>query len=157
MGFITRIQSKSPESRALYGFWIASVVTGSIALVWLTTVPAKLSNVSSEDAVPIGDLGDVINDAKQQAATVVESTEDVSRETEAEETLSRLIELREKNEATIMATTTEVNSVVEDGATTTDTISPVEADNDVNIVVEEEKEPAKRVILIGTTTTPKTE
>ena len=50
MDLLTRLRSKSPLIRAQYALGTAGVVTGIIALVWISALPARFAG--------IGDLGE---------------------------------------------------------------------------------------------------
>ncbi len=161
MGFITRIQKKSPEIRTLYAFWVALIITGIITLVWFTALPAKLKTVSTKESVPVQEIGDVFEEAKEQAAAVIDSTrgEDVKENNEGDtgEALSRLTELRKQQEAALEATTTESAITSENTTTSTDIEMVEEEIMEENEPIVEEAEPVRRVILIGTTTIQKSE
>ena len=43
MSLLGRIRTKSKEERAWYSFLIASITTGIIAIVWITTIPARFT------------------------------------------------------------------------------------------------------------------
>ena len=52
MDFLTRLRLKSPLVRAQYAIGTASVVTGIIALVWLSTLPARFADLEEPEVAP---------------------------------------------------------------------------------------------------------
>ncbi len=71
MSFLFDLQSKSSATKARYAFVFASLVTGFIAIVWFTTIPARFSEVKSEEKKEGGTQADFLNDTKSQLGNIV--------------------------------------------------------------------------------------
>lgn len=49
MSFLTNLQSKSSTVKGQFAFVFASVITGLIGIVWMSTVPARFSEVTAKN------------------------------------------------------------------------------------------------------------
>jgi hypothetical protein len=49
MSFLRDLQSKSQTAKANYAFAFASVITGLIVIVWISTIPARFSNMKGNE------------------------------------------------------------------------------------------------------------
>jgi len=137
MSFIEKLRSRSPEAKQTVAFGSALAVTLAVALVWITTLPARFNEtgevpveekveqaaVAQEDKKGFGEtLSNTLSDVKAQFGAVAESFKRIS--TESEEN-------------------------------TPEEVAPeVEAEGEMRMEAEtpEAPESPKRVILIGTST-----
>jgi hypothetical protein len=51
MSFLRDLQSKSPTAKANYAFGFATVITGLIVMVWMSTIPARFSEMKGTEKV----------------------------------------------------------------------------------------------------------
>lgn len=131
MDFLTRIRSKSPFVRTQYALGTASVVTGIIAVIWISTVPARMAHVREFAASS--------TEAFSQNANVVQPTIATSTgETNALDSLGTY-----SDDST---TTTELEITPEAA-----TASPTEATPPPIVATPSTTAPAPKVIQIGTT------
>ncbi len=143
MSFLKNLQSKSPNTKAQYAFGIASGVTLVIAIVWVTTLPAQFAKLSSEEesADESADgITDFLSDTKDQLGNVIDATDiPTSIETNNLDALDMYEPVPENQEETY------TEPIVE------------EQKQDEPMKQEEATKTAPKVILIGTTTSQKTE
>ncbi len=130
-----RARRNDNSTKAQYAFVSASIVTGIIALVWITTVPAQFQSVVSKDVsdeeVQVkagGDLDSFIDEAKNQLGNVVNSVKDEGEKLDDTSALGSL-----GNESV----------VVETESAASDVLTEEFSEPDV---------PKTKMILIGTTT-----
>ena len=77
MGLLERIRNAGREAKARYAFIGASVITGAIALVWMSTLPGRFANVgeSVEDEAPeTAELRELWGETTEQLGEVIRST-----------------------------------------------------------------------------------
>jgi len=187
MSFLGNLQNKSKETKSQYAFGIASVVTGLIAIVWISTVPAQFAKLNIKEATPeekAPGLDSLISDTKSQLGSIIESTGDTVPEEVVSE-INKNLEASNLGTLDMNAPTPEIvdqgdasfgeNTSVTTGnlgqlevVTTTPpkdstpaTTSPSYVDNRVGTTTQ--KEPlivtpsVPKFILIGTTTSQKTQ
>lgn len=154
MDFWSRIQSKSSGVKTQYAFLVAGLVTGIIGVVWVSTLPARFSQMTASSETSLEDsedsLGfdDLINDTKSQLGSIIDTTkegleENVQPTTNLDSLGAPSVSEEEVSESGIPASTsTEPVAIIEPVATTTET---------------QEESKAPRMILIGTTTSQKVE
>lgn len=89
MSFLRDLQSKSQTAKAHYAFGFASMVTGLIALVWMSTIPARFAETSVQmntftEDVQEHDATAFLQTAKSQLGTIIDwnSTEPISESDE---------------------------------------------------------------------------
>jgi len=79
MSLWRKLQSKSSGIKAQYAFGIAGVITGFIAIIWISTVPARFAEIAPlEDMIAQEDTPDfqeIFNDSKSQLGNVIDSLE----------------------------------------------------------------------------------
>jgi hypothetical protein len=154
MDFWSRIQTKSSSVKTQYSFLIAGLVTGIIGMVWVSTLPARFSQMAasnetnSEESEDSLGLNDLFNDTKSQLGNIIDTTKESIEEVQPTTNLDSLgtpsVTENEVRENSIPArTSTEPVAVTEEIATTTPEPSY------------EAKAP--KMILIGTTTSQKEE
>ena len=82
MDFWSRIQTKSSNVKTQYSFLIAGLVTGIIGMVWVSTLPARLSQMAasgetnSEESEDSSGLNDLFNDTKSQLGNIIDTTKE---------------------------------------------------------------------------------
>ena len=69
MSFLQNLDAKSSATKGRYAFAFAAAITGAIAIVWISTIPARFAQVS-----PMGkqDPNGFVNDTKTQLGNVVD-------------------------------------------------------------------------------------
>ncbi len=75
VNFLKYIQSQSPDIKAYYTLGISGMVTGFIAIIWISTLPARFAEITpNEKQVNENSTGfaELIDDTKDQLGTVVE-------------------------------------------------------------------------------------
>ena len=154
MDFWARIQSKPSSVKTQYSFLVAGLVTGVITMVWVSTLPARFSQmavsneINSEDSEDSLGFSDLLNNTKSQLGNIIDTTkESIAEDSLTTESLDSLgapslSEGNVENEIVAPTSTTSV-ATVESVATTSSETSP------------EAKAP--KMILIGTTTSQKEE
>ncbi len=83
------LRSQSSETRARYAFVIALIVTGIIALVWSTTLPARFRNLDdlSKKNTPVSEqVGTNVDTTVSQLGSIIASQQTDSNDKEKEET-----------------------------------------------------------------------
>lgn len=148
MNFFTRLQSKSSDVKAQYAFVFASLITGLIGVVWMSTLSTRFSEFTASKPGITEDpnsLNDFVGEAKSQLGNVIDSTkENIINEIQPTTNLNSLgePEVTEDSvgEGLNPVTPTSLAPIVnsEIVATSTLEIQPERADS--------------RMILIGTTT-----
>lgn len=166
MSFLKYIHSKPQHVRRQYAFWFSVSITGFIALIWITTLPARFAsvNVSIDTHTDKGVRG-VLSDTKEQMANTIATqfqgltssksntettymdmlTEDVVDNTETTLDSNDFFPKNnavEMNENPLISTTTSV----------TNTSNEQDASTTVTDLV-----PPPKIILIGTTTIQRSE
>lgn len=76
MDFLERIRQKPPIVRAQYALGIAALVTSIIAVVWLSTLPARFANVGdfsdiASSTVPVTGMQDLFPQEQEPAPEIV--------------------------------------------------------------------------------------
>ncbi len=162
MDFLERIQSKPSNVKTQYAFGVASAITVIIAIVWMSTIPARFSEVSlkqTDSKEEKANLGDLVNDTKNQLGNVIGSVENLS-DTPSEPTNMDAINMEapatqeivpsaiggggEIVQRAVPTTTPVQENIPPPTPTTTEVTAPV---------VEDTPQNPPRVILIGTSTT----
>lgn len=156
MGFLSRIQEKNSDTKTWYAFFGATVVTGLIALVWVSTLPARFSGGISLDAKDTEAL-DMLDESTEEIGSVVSDTKSQ---------LGNLIQgMREESQQIMEGENTALDTMVTDEVAVpgmaTESESVPFAPEPAPIVEKEEEAPLPtpepRVILIGTTTSQKSQ
>jgi hypothetical protein len=76
----SKLQTKSAGVKAQYAFLVAFVVTGVIGAVWVSTLPARIAQISVSKQDGTGDssapneFNDLLNDTKSQLGNIIETT-----------------------------------------------------------------------------------
>jgi len=91
MSFFMRMQSKSSSTKAQFAFVTAGVITGIIAVIWVSTVPSRLremapTNIATDDTGN-DSFSKIITDSKEQLGNIIESTK---KPAEEEDTVSSM-------------------------------------------------------------------
>lgn len=78
MSFLKRIQSKSSAMKAQYAFGISGLVTGIIAMVWMSTIPAQFAAITPPEAENVAEedgqsFAELLNGAQDQLGNVIEA------------------------------------------------------------------------------------
>ncbi len=165
MNILKRIQEKDPVAKAQFSLLASGVVTGLIALVWMSTLPARIGNTISLDGKEHTEeqgskgLGSIIGEAKNQLGSLSDWKKQLEEEysTQSDSAMDSLMnETQEENtppparDALSPAPTSEavlppVESASIPVATTTSEAAPPEP------------VPPPKMILIGTTTNQKSQ
>ncbi len=80
MQFLNELRTKSPHVKAYYGLGFASAITGIIALVWMSTIPAQFSRqaqIDTDEETP-GIMDTFLQEGGEQLANVIETIPDGS-------------------------------------------------------------------------------
>ena len=143
VNFLKNLQSKSSTTKAQYAFGIASGITMVIAIVWVSTLPAQFARLSPEEGMndeSMDDVTDFLADTKNQVGNVIDATDmPESIETNNLDALNMYEPVPENREEV------QPEPVVE------------EEIQDEPVMQEEVPKTSPKVILIGTTTSQKTE
>lgn len=79
MSFWINVQSKSSAVKAQYAFGIAGVITGLMAIVWISTIPARFTGVAPQEELTTDgnaqNFQQLFNNSKDQLGNVIESIE----------------------------------------------------------------------------------
>ncbi len=165
MKFLKNVQSKSSVVKTHYALGISGAVTGIIALIWLSTIPAQFAaltppqNQDMNEDQDIGSFDSLLNDAKDQLGNVIDSTGQLAPLEVKTTNLDSLgtesliapdFGNDEQNVDQIAYPYVETGEMYQ-ASTTTPQIP--EDSTEVIKVPTHEDEPAPRMILIGTTTT----
>jgi hypothetical protein len=151
MGFISRLKEKPSHVKTQYAFVGAVVVTGAIALVWTTTLPARFGAISAsletvEENVDVASVQDGLGALLKKQELGGEPTESANTETytntEPEGALGGLTDWSEP----MVATTTNAP----DHGVVTNPPSPTQVPSATTTPPVTAPKPT--VILIGTTT-----
>lgn len=51
MSFLKNLENKSPTTKANYAFGFATVITGLIVIIWMSTIPARFSDMKGNEKV----------------------------------------------------------------------------------------------------------
>jgi hypothetical protein len=142
MSFLDHIRSKPREVRVSYAFGFAAVITGLIAVVWGSTLPARFSPPSSEDVSEKDSFGGFLDKTKSQLGSLIQTDAALENpntlpEPDPDSALGQLGS-RVANTDEVSASLNEVSRTEEKPA----------------ILIEERK---SKIILIATTTSQKTE
>lgn len=163
MSFLKRIQEKDSAAKAQFSLLASGVVTGLIALVWVSTLPARIGNTISLDGKEHTEeqdskgLGSIFGEAKNQLGSLADWKKQLEEESspQPDSAMGSLMnETQEENtpppalDTLSPATTSEavlppVESAPTPVATSTSEAAPPEP------------VPLPKMILIGTTTSPK--
>lgn len=163
MSILKRIQEKDPIAKAQFSLLASGVVTGLIALVWVTTLPARIGNSISLDGKDYtkeqteGGLGSIIGEAKNQLGSLADWKEQLEEQSEPnpDSAMGSLMdEVPQEDtpplasDSLLVGTTTEtVSPPMELAPTPTATATPA--------VAPTEPVPPPKMILIGTSTSQK--
>ncbi|QQR65385.1 hypothetical protein IPH92_02290 [Candidatus Kaiserbacteria bacterium] len=168
MGIFKRVQEKDPIAKTQFSLLAAGVMTGLIALVWVSTLPARIGDTISvdkqqraneESEESEGGLNSLIGETKNQLGSLMEWKEKLESETSPESDPAEdsiLDEVPTENTSSLaleslsVATTSEATSTPIESAPLLATSTPIE-------VVPVEPAPPPKIILIGTTTSQKPE
>ena len=66
MSFLQNLQSKSPTAKANYAFAFASIITGLIVIIWMSTIPARFSDMKGNKQAEKKDEGQKGLEAKAE-------------------------------------------------------------------------------------------
>lgn len=171
MGILERLASKNSTEKSHFSLIFAGVITGFIALIWITTLPAQMGNrislnsADSETAMventqeKKGELSNFLDDAKTQLGSILQWNQngDENGGENIPDNNSALGQLQSESAQNApegglqeMQTPTEVSSFETEGgfvesSTSTNFDNSEEGTNDPVSV------PAPKMILIGTT------
>lgn len=171
MNLWDHLESKSSSVKSQYAFGVASVVTILIALVWVSTLPARFAQkgpleVTTEEEK--NGFSELFNDTKNQLGNIIQGTQktDVPEvETKSLDALSMDTSPEESNSLGSSVAALHTTGVIEE--TSTGTSSSVEISNvgrttqvshepvvtpTTTPLVQPDVSASPRVILIGTTT-----
>ncbi len=157
MDFLERIQSKSSSVKTRYAFLGAGFVTVAIALVWMSTIPARFAQVSLNTEVKdekAPSLGELVNNTKNQLGNVIDSVDGID-ETNTEPTNMDSLNMQKSftpSETSGEAGNVQTVQIASTGTTTSETPIPVLTNEQETHQVLETPKSEGRVILIGTTT-----
>ena len=80
MKLLEHIKSKPSDVKAQYSALVAGIVTGAIAVVWVSTLPSRFAEIeapSTDTRDSMDKLGELIGDTKEQLGNVVGTSEAV--------------------------------------------------------------------------------
>lgn len=148
MSFLMRVKTKSPHVRKRYAVLIAAVITASIALVWVTTLPHRFSGSMPElsDVSISTDIDNLIFEAKEQVAQTITG---LSTSTQKTDNLDALRDSLMEHSGDPIAVEG-VATYDERALPATEHASEVAPPKESDVFVE--RTPTPTVILIGTTT-----
>ncbi len=149
---LERIRAKNADTKTQYALIGAGLVTGIIGLVWISTLPARFAekiNLSpdeeTQDLFEESGISGVVTDTKSQLGNIIDSIPsdeaEAPREVEVDGALGTL---GDKSNTEITNQNQNESNVIENGE-----------QEDVSDAIPKSVEP--RVILIGTTTSQKSE
>ncbi len=87
MDFLDKLRAKPSDVRAQYAFFVASFITGIIAIIWVSTLPAQVAKVmkvnegeitDSAESVDPKTFSDLIEDSGGKVGTVIEAVQDLN-------------------------------------------------------------------------------
>lgn len=167
MGIFRHVLEKDSAAKMQFSLLVSGVVTGLIALVWVSTLPARIGdtislgkqeqeqsleeNANKESG---GGLGSLIGETKNQLGSLMEWKEKLEKETSPESDSAEgsiLDEVPTENTSSLaleslsVATTSEATSTPIESA-------PSLATTTLTEVVPVEPAPPPKIILIGTST-----
>ncbi len=159
MSLLKRIQEKDPAAKAQFTLLASGVITGLIALVWITTLPARIGNTISLDGKDHtetqteGGLGSIIGEAKNQLGSLSDWKEQLEEQAEPvpDSAMGSLMdEVPTENIPPVLdtpspGTTTETTSSPVESVPVSPTTTALDASSP-------EPTPPPKMILIGTTT-----
>jgi hypothetical protein len=178
MKILEHIQNKDSASKSRFSLMVAGVITGVIALVWVTTLPARIGEKISLDSKSESekvaeteekkDFGSIVGEAKNQLGSLMQWKEQLDNKS-APSSDTALGSLSEGGSTA--STSTELNQIqasstaVANAASTTVTTPPTPPETayvpeaTTTPVTQEPPvvAPPPKVILIGTTTAQKSE
>lgn len=160
MDFLTKVQRKSKETKKHYAFMSAGVVTGLIAIIWFSTLPARFAEMKSEEMVITEDtepgIAEVLDDAKSQLGSIIEwntdSVRDIQDELNENPVQDSILKEDPKSEVSAEgeATPQNPNIIMPQG------VSPTTVKKQPQVILIETKKTNAQLepkeILIGTTT-----
>lgn len=169
MSLLGRIRTKSKEERAWYSFLVASITTGIIAIVWVTTIPARftphvltLTEKQEKEDTPSG-VSSIFDSVKNQFANTIASQkkevdttagEEVQLESEGDNVSS---DSALSNLALSPSLSTSSPATTTDPSINTEVVSTQHITATTSAVETVVTPPPPRIILIGTTTFQKSE
>ncbi|HEX4799324.1 MAG TPA: hypothetical protein VFV22_02175 [Candidatus Paceibacterota bacterium] len=170
MGIRKRIHEKPSHVRTQYAFSVALLTTLSIAVVWATTLPARFTSFSHitndmSQSADLKDIREVLDDGKDQLANSMQALQDISVNTENTAETRHMDSLgnSEFHVQSTTTTSTTPNISNQKVATSTELItheSVATEDERMGTQIENNiplPQPYPKVILIGTSTSPKTD
>ncbi len=78
MSLLTRIQAKSKNVKTQYAFFGACAITGMIGIVWVSTLPARFTEVKpvevagETESVNTNDFGEILSETKNQLGNIID-------------------------------------------------------------------------------------
>ncbi len=158
MSFWRYLQSQSQSIKAYYALCIASVSTGLIAIVWISTIPARFAEISpKEESVNTEEsqsFTELFDTTKGQLGNVIDGVKEIQN---LEEVVN--IETQNMDNLSRDEISNETPSQISNGSSgviTPKSPTPVVIKSKPSVVlIEERKSVPKeepRVIIIGTTT-----
>jgi hypothetical protein len=157
MSLLERIRSKPPHVRGQYAFWFSVSVTAVVAVIWATTIPARFSHTTISLEVDAGkDMQEIFAEAKDQVANTITAE---LQNIEAIDTADTRNMQQFAIDMAGTSSTTEEDTGENVGVSSTTAQNPAvtTSEESASTTRVTEPAPAPRVILIGTTTTQKSE
>ena len=169
MSLLGRIRTKPKEERVRYSFLVASITTGIIAMVWMTTIPARftthaitLTHKQEKKDTPSG-VSSIFDSVKDQFANTIASQEKKVDTTASEEVHAESGGDNVSSDSALTNLASSPSLSTSSPATTTDTsintevVSTQDITATTSAVETVMTPPPPRIILIGTTTFQKSE
>lgn len=172
MSLLGRIRTKPKEERAWYSFLVASIMTGIIAMVWMTTIPARFTThvltltqkqeKPDKKDTPSG-VSSIFDSVKDQFANTVASQKKEVDTTAGEEVQAGSGGDNVSSDSALTNLASSPSLSTSSPATTTDTSINTEVVSTQHITATTSAvetvvtPPPPRIILIGTTTFQKSE
>ena len=170
MGILRNVHEKDSAAKMQFSLLVSGVVTGLIALVWVSTLPARIGNTISlgkqeqEQALKEsanreseGGLGSLIGETKNQLGSLMEWKKKLENETAPEPDSamnSFMDEIPTENTAPTVLESFSTTTTSEATSTPTEPAPPLATTTPIEVVPVEPAPPPK-IILIGTSTSQK--
>lgn len=120
MDFLTRIRSKSPIVRAQYALGIAGLLTGIIMVIWLSTLPARFSEIGAHATTTTNEKQNDVEE-KGAARAPIEAQELGSLQIHEEATSTATTSSTIQGTTSTSTTTSSASRVIQIGTTSQNT------------------------------------